>query len=384
MNKKTVALALSCLFIPRFSYAIADTLGGRVNAMGGAGVATAELAEAGFYNPALLALKTDEPFVVLLPTLGVKEQDKAHFIDKLEQIGSSYRAFLQDTLTEADFLDSLSQLKDKTAYRSGGIGAAVGYYQEGRGASLFIKAYSDLVVIASGINADIQAISSGAAPARLTAVGQVLSFGTIELGLSLAKNIALYNQSIAFGITPKLQRIYTHYYEMSLTDFKFDDWDLSDYQTHKTSVNLDVGLVWHQGPYRIALAVTDVISRKIMTVDQAYQYKMAPLARLGAAYQYQNITLTTDIDLNKQSRFESLNGQPINDDVQYIRFGGEIKLHEFANIWAGYKVNMEDSLPDAFTLGVGFAPFDLFTLNLSGAYSGENQFGLGMQFIFTY
>lgn len=384
MNKKILSLALSCLFIPQFSYAIADTLGGRIDAMGGAGVATAKLAEAGFYNPALLALETDEPFVVLLPTLGIEEQDKDHFIDKLEQIGTSYRAYQQNTLTQGVFLNQLSQLKDKTAYKSGGIGAAVGYYQKGKGANLFIKAYSDFITVSDGVNTDIQAISNGAAPARLSAIGRVLSFGIIDLGLSLAKDFSLYNQSIAFGITPKLQRIYTYHYEMYLNDFRFDDWDLDNNQTHKTSVNLDLGLVWHQGPYRLALAVTDVISRKIATVAQTYEYKITPLARFGAAYQHQNMTLTADIDLNKQSRFAGLNGQVINDDIQYVRFGGEIKLQELVDIRAGYKVNMKDSFADAFTLGAGFSPFNLFTLNLSGAYSGKNQFGLGMQFIFTY
>ncbi len=384
MNKIIVSLALSYLFISRFSYALADTLGGRVDAMGGAGVATAELAEAGFYNPALLALKTDESFVVLLPTLGIEEQDKAHFIDKLEQIGTSYDDFLQNTLPQDAFLNQLSQIKDGTAYLRGGIGAAVGYHHEDKGANLFINAYSNVVVVTDGIKTDMADISNGIAPLELSAKGKVLSFGVIDLGLALAKDFSIYNQSIAFGITPKLQRIYTHYYEMSLSKFKFDDWDLSNNQTDKTSVNLDLGLLWHQGSYRVGLAVTDVISRKIMTAAQDYEYKMTPLARLGAAYQNQYITLTADIDLNKQSRFESVNGQAINDDVQYIRFGGEIRVQELIAIWAGYKLNMEDSFADAFTLGAGFSPFNLFTLNLSGAYAGKNQFGLGMQFMFAY
>ncbi|WP_438886803.1 conjugal transfer protein TraF, partial [Bacillus cereus group sp. Bce002] len=83
------------------------------------------------------------------------------------------------------------------------------------------------------------------------------------VGISLAKYQTFLGQDMAFGITPKLQRIYTYLYQASFNNYEFKD--LLDNGTGETTFNIDAGAVWFYGPYRLGAAATNLISRDIST-----------------------------------------------------------------------------------------------------------------------
>ncbi|MCW1890830.1 conjugal transfer protein TraF [Vibrio chagasii] len=79
-----------------------------------------------------------------------------------------------------------------------------------------------------------------------------------EVGLSLAKYQTFIGQHISFGITPKIQRIYTYNYIASVNDY-----DLSDVRENsngETAFNMDAGALWFFGPFRVGVAATNLFS----------------------------------------------------------------------------------------------------------------------------
>ena len=49
---------------------------------------------------------------------------------------------------------------------------------------------------------------------------------------------------------------------------------------------------------------------------------------------------------------------------------------------AGYEMDLEDTLDDSLTAGIGISPFDVVSLDLAGSYAGENQFGASLNLAF--
>lgn len=92
-------------------------------------------------------------------------------------------------------------------------------------ANVFGKAYTESFVspiIDSRICSDKSCELNSAKASSINAV----SVGVTELGITLAKYQTFLGQHIAFGVTPKLQRVYTYVYEASLNSY-----DIKDFET---------------------------------------------------------------------------------------------------------------------------------------------------------
>ena len=108
-------------------------------------------------------------------------------------------------------------------------------------------------------------------------------------------------------------------------------------------------------------------------------YELNTQITLGAAYSGELLTAAVDFDLTKQERFKSL-----NDETQFVRFGVEGNAWGWAQLRAGYEMDLEDTVENAFTFGIGISPFDVVSLDLAASYAGENQFGVSGNLAFTF
>ena len=56
----------------------------------------------------------------------------------------------------------------------------------------------------------------------------------------------------------------------------------------------------------------------------------------------------------------------------------------WAQLRLGYEIDLEDTLDNSFTFGVGISPADLVSFDLAASYAGDNQYGLSGNLAFTF
>ena len=248
-----------------------------------------------------------------------------------------------------------------------------------------MKGFTDAVVLSDIDDQDITDIESGTVSV-LNSSGRILGFAMTDLGIALASQMQILGQNITLGFTPKLQNYYTYHYVVSVNNFNMDDWNSANNRTESSGFNLDVGAIWSSGPIRIGVAGKNMISHDIQTTMNGHQYtyEVAPLITVGAAFKTQMLTVAADLDLNPQKRFNDVGGTNVKDDTQYFNFGGELNLLNWAQLRAGYKMDLKDSVDDAFTIGAGLAPFGLLHLDLAAELIGKNSYGAIGQLSFTF
>lgn len=142
---------------------------------------------------------------------------------------------------------------------------------------------------------------------------------------------------------------------------------------------MDLGAVWLKESFRAGVAVKDLFSQEIKTYDGSNTYKLNTQVTVSGAYVTQFFTAAVDADVTAQKRFKGS-----NDDTQFLRFGIEGDAWGWAQLRAGYEVDMKSNLDNAFTFGLGISPGDLVSIDLAGLYAGENQLGLSANLAFTF
>jgi len=255
-------------------------------------------------------------------------------------------------------------------------------------ANLFAKAYTE-----SFATPNVYTTGSDADKIELSTV-EAVSIGVTEVGLSLAKYQTFMGQHISFGITPKIQRIYTYNYVASVNDY-----DLSDVRENsdgETAFNMDAGALWFFGPFRVGVAATNLISRDIETKDTTktltstggamhqvggkYTYQLEPVYTIGAGIVSDYFTLSVDYDLNETEKFTSF-----DDNEQMIRIGTEVDLLRQLKLRGGYYKNLAYSDSEGtVTAGIGLSPLNLFQLDISANYTNENAMGASINFLASY
>lgn len=356
-----VGLALSATQVMAAS-SVAD---GRGTAMGGVGVASADYLAGAFANPALTALyRNNDDFGLLLPSVGLSVNDPSSSIDTLDELEGLFKQFESDpTQANSDkvnsSLDSLQGAKPTLV--TAGAGAAISIPADIVSANLFARGYANVVAV-SNISSD-----SDVTTRYNNSTVDLIGFAYSEVGIAFAKDMTLYNQKIAFGISPKYQMLSTYTDNVSVNDFDIDDYEESELEAD--GVNFDIGAVWHHKHYQVGLAIKDVLAHE-MKAGTKYSYELSPQATIGAAYKHRFFTVAADLDLTKQGHFTN-----VDDDTQYIRFGAELNGWDWMQLRAGIEHDIEGTYDTAFTGGVGLSPFDVVNVDVGCVYAGENQFG---------
>ncbi|MFV8462065.1 conjugal transfer protein TraF [Vibrio campbellii] len=382
MKKTTKLLAASIAFASLPISAANYAIEARGDAMGGVGVVSANFLTAPFYNPALVAIyRRNDDMGMITPSFGGNYNDPNDMKSNIDSV--------IDASNTADLDAALSKLDGNQANVELGGVVAFALPNQFVAANLFAKAYTE-----SFATPDVYTTGSDTDKVELSTV-EAVSIGVTEVGLSLAKYQTFMGQHISFGITPKIQRIYTYNYIASVNDY-----DLSDVRENsngETAFNMDAGALWFFGPFRVGVAATNLFSRDIETKDTTrtltsstsgathkvggkYAYQLEPVYTVGAGIVSDYFSLSVDYDLNETEKFTSF-----EDNEQMIRVGTEVDLLRQMQLRAGYYKNLAYSDSEGtITAGIGLSPLNLFQLDLSANYTNENAMGASINFLASY
>ncbi len=352
--------------------------------MGNTGVSTADYLLAPYYNPALTAVyRKNDSFGILLPSIGLRAEDKDESLKTIDDLQDSIEQFeragvgaaTQENVDQLNrYLDQLAD--DKPLAVTAGIGIAVALPLDSVSLNFFTRGYAEVIAKAnvaakSGNSANEVKTRYESSDVDLTA------FGYTEVGLAVGKQVVLGGQTIALGVTPKVQQLRTYQDNASVKSFDLDDYDKSEVKDN--AFNLDMGAVWLIDQYRVGIVAKDLFAKDIQTQNRNNTYKLDTQIAVSGSYVSDFFIAAVDLDLTKQRRF---NGD--NDDTQFMRFGVEGNAWGWAQLRAGYEVDLQNSLDNSVSVGLGVSPWDVVSLDLAGSYAGDNQFGLSANLAFTF
>jgi hypothetical protein len=254
---------------------------------------------------------------------------------------------------------------------SAGTGIAIALPTKLVSSNLFVRGYAEIIAQTDVTN-DYE-----------TSNVDFVAFGYVEAGLALAQQYTIAGQEFSFGITPKYQQMRTYAQIATVENFDLDDYDESE--TSESAFNFDLGAVWYLDNFRTAIAVKDLIAQEIDVIDTSGaingSYHLDTQVTLGVAYSSDYFVAAIDADLTKQKRFEGIG---TDDDTQFVRLGLEGNAWGWAQLRAGYEIDLEETLDNSITAGIGFSPFDLVSLDIAGSYAGENQVGVSANLALTF
>ncbi|EGQ7976430.1 conjugal transfer protein TraF [Vibrio cholerae] len=382
-TKSTLAVVMAMAFS---SSAFASNLlmDARGAGMGNTGVSTADYLLAPYYNPALTAVyRKNDSFGILLPSIGLRAEDKDESLKTIDDLQDSIEQFeragvgaaTQENVDQLNrYLDQLAD--DKPLAVTAGIGIAVALPLDAVSLNFFSRGYAEVIAKAnvaakSGNSANEVKTRYESSDVDLTA------FGYTEVGLAVGKQVVLGGQTVALGVTPKVQQLRTYQDNASVKSFDLDDYDKSEVKDN--AFNLDMGAVWLIDQYRVGIVAKDLFAKDIQTQNRNNTYKLDTQIAVSGSYVSDFFIAAVDLDLTKQRRF---NGD--NDDTQFMRFGVEGNAWGWAQLRAGYEVDLQNSLDNSVSVGLGVSPWDVVSLDLAGSYAGDNQFGLSANLAFTF
>ncbi|HDM8164873.1 TPA: conjugal transfer protein TraF [Vibrio harveyi] len=370
---KILATTMTAALFSGAASAATYAIEARSDAMGGVGTVSASYLTAPFFNPALTAIyRRNDDAGMIVPSFGINYNDQNGLIDEIERIGK-----LTDPAKIAKGLNGING--QKMDFDIGGV-VAVGIPNKFLSATAYGKLYTESFVQPE-VN-DVTDIDKNYV--------RGVSIGVAEAGISLAKYANFMNQHLSFGITPKLQRIYTYSYATSFASF--DTKDLRENETAETMFNLDAGALWFFGPYRLGISAKNLIGRDVKTKAftftqggnnyniNSYEYSMRPLYTVGAGYVADYFSFSVDYDLNEEKKFSTF-----DDNTQMIRAGFEIDVLRQLALRGGYMKNLARSDDEGtITAGIGLSPLNLIEVDIAAQYTNEDAMGASINFLATY
>jgi hypothetical protein len=301
----------------------------RSAAMGGTGVASAQIVSAPFYNPAMLASQRDEENFSLLVGAGVSAQDDDNLLQHLD-----------------NFANSTGTTQDNEAAAAGAANPAsiqVNTFFSGGWAS---KNWSMALASTGSIKVDVD---FEAKTPSLTSKLHLSGVQSKETGLAIATTLG----GFAVGITPKSIKLDAYSTSVDATG-NSDINNIVDSLTETTVASgslftFDVGVVYPLSDnLKVGATMQNVLEKSYS--GNGKTFKVNRSTRAGIAYTGDIITLAADYDLTKSDPVISGGEQ-----TQYMALGAEVDLLDSLQLRAGYNKNMAvSSSKPTTTLGLGF------------------------------
>ncbi|MDR8525247.1 conjugal transfer protein TraF [Shewanella fidelis] len=198
-----------------------------------------------------------------------------------------------------------------------------------------------------------------------------------DTGITLSLPLSIVNMPIAVGLSTKLQKIETYNYIANSNPFDNQDSNLggfSDmYRNDETHFNVDLGLAM-QPITGLTLEVSgrNLIGKQLNVSELDWQplsYQIQPLVKAGVTYDWQYLSLSTDIDLVEHKQFEQL------DSTQFWRVDGEVRAFDWMSVRLGVRHDIKQQTTNIYSLGSGFSFGESFFLDFTGTYSKGNAVG---------
>lgn len=318
--------------------------------MGDVGVATSNLDNAAFFNPALLAGNSGtKSYALLLPAVGARLGDPDGLVDDIKDFQDAYNA---GNLATANTV--FNRALNKSALANANVGAAFAHRGDTWAWALVYNRYARLGVTPSGTNA---------LNAQLLARG----YQATEVGLALSRKFG----ALSVGIVPKAVSVKTYDYAKPLDQVDTGTSGIIDTLNEKdngSTTNVDVGLAYDFGGGFHAGVVGRNLSAKRYTTLLGNTIKLDPQYRAGLAYTGGTFTLGVDYDLS--------DNDPVSFDqkTRMLAAGLEVNLFDTAQLRLGYAQNTADTgnqtKQDYYSAGLGLSPFGV---HLDLAVSGNSK-----------
>jgi hypothetical protein len=381
---KTLLYSSICVFA--MAQATAQSNSPRELGMGGTAVASADYLSAGFTNPALLtnySVEKDDDWGITVPNIGVSLGDRHNLLDAIDSFNTTFDNADWVGGSAADFsalANSLKALSDKHFSVAAGSGVSIAIPSESFNAALVISAgveaggFMDFDPLDTGLITG----SGGGIPDIGSEAFLLASFRT-EVGFAMAKEFEIGERTFAFGITPKIQSLEILNVRVAANESSDLGGEIDNGSRFADSnFNLDFGATTMiNDKARLGLAARNLMGGTFAGL-YGFNYELNPALSTGIAYTNGPVTLAADLDLTSTTRFQEIAA----DDSQYLRVGAETAW-EWAQLRAGYIIDLKDNYASMATAGLGFSPFGVMHLDLAGAV-GENSYGGAFSLSFTF
>ncbi len=388
-NKITVVVSIALAGMAGQAYAGSNLADARAIAMGGTGVAAADYLTSSFHNPALGAVyRNNDSFGVLLPGVGVHFSDSDDISGSVDDVVDMYDNALDvfesgsgDTGESKELSESLDKLDAAQPIQINiATGAAVAIPSTYVSINLFTDVYADIIASTDVPDKDgsYDASNPSDVATRFTdAEIQLAGVVVGEVGIALSKQFNILGQNISLGVSPKAQQYISYANYQTLSDFSITSFNKN--QLSSSGTNFDVGALWTAGPFRLGVAVKDLISRDIETSEDSLTYEIRPKMTVGGAFVTPYFVASVDADLTEEPRFTG-----IDDDTQYIRIGVEGNAWGWGQLRLGYAVDLLNNVESTVSAGVGFSPYDTVSLDIGATYASTEDMGASMNLAFTF
>ncbi len=400
------------------SYGVYDA---RSMAMAGTGVASANSANAIFFNPSLYAIydvikEEGDNQRFHFPLLALRASDAAESLADIQdddldaRLTNTINAF-NAAATSAnasavtgvarDFEEALRDIANEDLVADGFAGLAIGVPGKWEGGGFFVG--SRLVGGGVGditnedvslLNAYVEGLTfiatggSQGSPqpqifdtagnlvdpvSQLTSTARARGIVFSEVGVAMSKEFKLFGRYIALGIAPKFSYISVFEYNENITA---NGISIGDSREDYDRLNLDVGATTKIGDtYRIGLAVKNLVPLDLGS-ELGGKVKLRPQVRAGLAWQAGELLVALDLDLlpNEPVGFE--------EKTQELALGVEWSVREWAWLRGGYRLNLEGDTGDLVSLGAGTV-YKRFLFDVAYGLGSDDQAAaiqLGMAF----
>jgi hypothetical protein len=208
-----------------------------------------------------------------------------------------------------------------------------------------------------------------------------------EFGFSISREFHPYNQSYAFGITPKIVKATLFDALINVNSSNKTNVTGADYIAEYSIANFDLGAAKdYNNGWRTGFVLKNVIPYKLdfksaptpgaTPVANGNTLSLNPQARLGVSHTNNWSTVALDVDLTRNDP------SGLENATRYIALGGELNALGWAQLRAGYRVDTENSARNITSIGLGLSPFGVHAdLAVAG---NANEIGASFQLGFRY
>lgn len=390
INYKILSI-VALLVLSQTVHAIPFTFEGRSLGMGGVSVATADLATAAWANPAMLTNQRPNDDFSLLIGVGAfvrDEEDLRTDVDDFQAADDRLRAATSPAEVDAainDMTNILNGIDGKNLAADVSGVAAVGMAFDSFAMALSLRADT----IGAGAVENISTAPADLIDPNLNPNANIVNLEGVmatEFGLSIAKELRLFDRNMSIGIKPKIVDLQSFIYRESIYTISglsdvFDQGKKSDLGTF---TSLDLGLAIDlSDSFRLGLNVRNLLTDEFKIGNQTLNFDTE--ARIGVAYANRLLTVAVDYDLIEN---EPLLANPSFDGLktQYLAVGAEFNAFDFAQLRIGARKNLASGIADAakdtaLTAGIGL--WLGFNLDIAATFT-DNSVGGFLQTGFRF
>lgn len=386
MKKTLLSLAL----IAATSGAVAsENFNGRLTGMSGAGLVTAGYADGVLANPSMGAAFGEKDDVALVINAGGVGSDKDELIDAMDEL-VDYVDYL-DSITNVEdlnqdmadtLIDRIRAVEDKGVNVNAGASVVLAIPNEVLSLAFIAKARAQLGVVTL-IDQDDYALIENAVNSPFDTEdlnSSVLGKGALirEYGLALSKRFGTADgEQWLVGVTPKRVTVETIVYNATVSEYDEDDFDAENYTLENSATSFDAGITYISGNLRYGLVVKDAISHDFAAID-GDTLSIKPLSTTAIGYSNGWLKAEAALDLNAVPAFG------LAGDVQILRAGLEVSPLSWLQLRLGLQQDLENTLEDTYSAGIGLSPFDTINLDVAAVTGQDNTVGgavqLGLRF----